>query len=214
MELKISLEIGYLPFISVGILMRPMAKGKRRNDSSGMIFLPSEAFCPVLGPPRLLIHACRRYVGRGLKPTTRLHYCRGCGRVELCLDTPAPSKCLRGANKSNFSFTRHGLCSRREFNFEFTQIKYRFNLSECSHCSQDYNTSFSQAPNKPLFLDIPYRSSKIVPYDNTHLLPYEQMYIQSFHHNNELIPDQHLNEHNPMFDLLHSNTTHHNPPEA
>ena len=48
----------------------------------------------------------------------------------------------------------------------------------------------------------------------TFLLPYEQMYTQSFHHNNELIPEQHLNEHNPMFDLLHSNTTHHNPPDA
>ena len=42
----------------------------------------------------------------------------------------------------------------------------------------------------------------------------EQMYIQSFHHNNELIPEQHPNEHKPMFDLLHSNTTRHNPPEA
>jgi hypothetical protein len=31
----------------------------------------------------------------------------------------------------------------------------------------------------------------------TLLLPYEQMYIQSFHHNNELIPEQHPNEHNP-----------------
>jgi len=48
----------------------------------------------------------------------------------------------------------------------------------------------------------------------TLLLPYEQMYIQSFYHNNELIPEQHLNEHNPMFDLLHSNTTCHNPPDA
>ena len=48
----------------------------------------------------------------------------------------------------------------------------------------------------------------------TLLLPDEQMYIQSFHHNNELIPKQHLNEHNPMFDLLHSNTTRHNPPDA
>jgi len=48
----------------------------------------------------------------------------------------------------------------------------------------------------------------------TLLLPYEQMYIQSFHHNNELIPEQHLNEHNPMFDLLHSNTTRHNPSDA
>ena len=47
----------------------------------------------------------------------------------------------------------------------------------------------------------------------TLLLPYEQMYIQSFHHNNELIPE-HLNKHNPMFYLLHSNTTCHNPPDA
>ena len=48
----------------------------------------------------------------------------------------------------------------------------------------------------------------------TLLLPYEQMYIQSFHHNNELIPEQHPNEHNPMFDHLRSNTTHHNPPDT
>jgi len=34
------------------------------------------------------------------------------------------------------------------------------------------------------------------------LLPYEQMYIHIFHHNNELIPEQHPNEHNPMFELL------------
>ena len=46
------------------------------------------------------------------------------------------------------------------------------------------------------------------------LLPYEQMYIHSFHHNNELIPEQHMNEHNPMFDPLHSNTTRHKPPDA
>jgi len=48
----------------------------------------------------------------------------------------------------------------------------------------------------------------------TLLLPYEQMYIQSFHHDNELIPKQHLNEHNSMYDLLHSNTTRHNPPDT
>jgi len=48
----------------------------------------------------------------------------------------------------------------------------------------------------------------------TLLLHYEQMYIQLFHHNNELIPKQHLNEHNPMFDLRRSNTTRHNPPDA
>jgi len=48
----------------------------------------------------------------------------------------------------------------------------------------------------------------------TLLLPYEQMYVQSFYHNNEHIPEQHLNEHNPMFELLHSNTARHNPPDA
>ena len=36
MELKVSLEIGYLPLISVGIVMQIMAKRKRRNDSSNM----------------------------------------------------------------------------------------------------------------------------------------------------------------------------------
>jgi len=34
------------------------------------------------------------------------------------------------------------------------------------------------------------------------LLPYEQMYMQSLYHNNELIPQQHPNEHNPMFKVL------------
>jgi len=34
------------------------------------------------------------------------------------------------------------------------------------------------------------------------LLPYEQMYIQIFHPNNELIPEERPNEHNPMFELL------------
>jgi hypothetical protein len=48
----------------------------------------------------------------------------------------------------------------------------------------------------------------------TLLFPYEQMYIQSFHHNNELTPEQHLNEHNPVLDLFHSNTARHNPPDA
>jgi ribosomal protein S27E len=34
------------------------------------------------------------------------------------------------------------------------------------------------------------------------LLPFEQMYIQNFHRNNKLIPEQHPNEHNTMFELL------------
>jgi len=48
----------------------------------------------------------------------------------------------------------------------------------------------------------------------TLLLPYEQMYIQSFLHNNELVSEQHLNERNRTFDLLHSNTARHNPPDV
>jgi len=34
------------------------------------------------------------------------------------------------------------------------------------------------------------------------LLPYEQIYMQSLHHNNGLIPEQQLNELNPIFELL------------
>jgi hypothetical protein len=37
----------------------------------------------------------------------------------------------------------------------------------------------------------------------TLLFPNEQMYIQTFYHNNELIPEQHPNQHNPMLELLH-----------
>jgi hypothetical protein len=37
---------------------------------------------------------------------------------------------------------------------------------------------------------------------NTPALLYEEMYMQSLHHNNELIPEQRPNEHNPMFQLL------------
>ena len=39
---------------------------------------------------------------------------------------------------------------------------------------------------------------------------YEQMYIQSIYHNNDLIPEQHPNEFNPIFQLLHINNTHRN----
>jgi hypothetical protein len=35
------------------------------------------------------------------------------------------------------------------------------------------------------------------------LLPYEHMYIQLFHHNYHLIPEQYPNEQNPMFQLLY-----------
>jgi len=35
------------------------------------------------------------------------------------------------------------------------------------------------------------------------LLPYEQMYKQTLHLNNELIPEQQPNEPNPMFRLFH-----------
>ena len=36
----------------------------------------------------------------------------------------------------------------------------------------------------------------------TLLLPHEQLYIQSLHYNNDLIPEQYPNEFNPMFELL------------
>ena len=42
------------------------------------------------------------------------------------------------------------------------------------------------------------------------LLPYEQMYIQTLYHNKELIPEQHPNETNPIFQLFHESGTYHN----
>ena len=39
------------------------------------------------------------------------------------------------------------------------------------------------------------------------LLPYEQIYIQSLHHNNDLIPEQHPNGFNPMFELQRKQRT-------
>jgi hypothetical protein len=42
------------------------------------------------------------------------------------------------------------------------------------------------------------------------LIPYEQFFIQSFHHEDNLIPEQGTGEHNPLFKLaLHTNTTSH-----
>ena len=42
------------------------------------------------------------------------------------------------------------------------------------------------------------------------MLLFEQMYIQTLYHNNELIPEQHPNEHNPLFELLqHKHLTSH-----
>ena len=41
------------------------------------------------------------------------------------------------------------------------------------------------------------------------LLPYEQLYIQTYHQK-QLIPEEHINEHNPMYQLIHDphNTSH------
>ena len=42
------------------------------------------------------------------------------------------------------------------------------------------------------------------------LLPYEQLFIQTYHHHKQLIPEQHVGEVNPMYQLIHDicNTSH------
>jgi hypothetical protein len=42
------------------------------------------------------------------------------------------------------------------------------------------------------------------------LIPYKQIYIQSYHHHKQLIPEQHISEHNLMFQLIYNlyNTSH------
>ena len=37
----------------------------------------------------------------------------------------------------------------------------------------------------------------------TLLVPFEQLYIQSYHHHKQLIPEQHIGEHNLMYQLIH-----------
>ena len=38
---------------------------------------------------------------------------------------------------------------------------------------------------------------------STLLLPYEKLYIQTYHHQKELIPEEHINEHNPIYHLIY-----------
>ena len=37
----------------------------------------------------------------------------------------------------------------------------------------------------------------------TLLILFEQLYIQSYHHHKQLIPEQHTGEHNPIYQLIH-----------
>ena len=37
----------------------------------------------------------------------------------------------------------------------------------------------------------------------TLLIPFEQLYIQSYNHQKQLIPEQHIGEHNPIYQLIH-----------
>ena len=37
----------------------------------------------------------------------------------------------------------------------------------------------------------------------TLLIPFEHLYIQSYHHHRRLIPEQHIGEHNPIYQLIH-----------
>jgi len=39
---------------------------------------------------------------------------------------------------------------------------------------------------------------------STMLIPYERLYIQSYHHHKRLIPEQHISELNPMYQLIHN----------
>jgi hypothetical protein len=38
--------------------------------------------------------------------------------------------------------------------------------------------------------------------DETMLIPYEQLFIQAFHQNGNLVPEQHSNETKPLFQLV------------
>jgi phosphoribulokinase len=40
--------------------------------------------------------------------------------------------------------------------------------------------------------------------ETTLLLPYEQLYIQSYHHHKQLIPEQHTGKHDPIHQLIYN----------
>ena len=37
----------------------------------------------------------------------------------------------------------------------------------------------------------------------TLLIPFEKLYIQPYHHHRQLIPEQQIGEHNPIYQLIH-----------
>jgi hypothetical protein len=39
--------------------------------------------------------------------------------------------------------------------------------------------------------------------NKTTLIPYEQLYIHSYHHHKQLIPEQHVGDHNPVYQLIY-----------
>jgi hypothetical protein len=45
------------------------------------------------------------------------------------------------------------------------------------------------------------------------LIPSEQLYIQSYYHHKQLIPEQHIGEHNPIYQLIHIYTICHFSPD-
>ena len=78
-------------------------------------------------------------------------------------------------------------------------IKYiKHNEPQSAHALHILNNKHEYGPindTKPLLKYID---------KTTLLLPYEQLYIQSYHHHKQLIPEQHIGEHNPMHQLIYN----------
>jgi hypothetical protein len=83
----------------------------------------------------------------------------------------------------NLRFREHVRCIKNNY----PRSAYALHILNCRHEYGNINDTMTllKQINKPSLL-----------------LPYEQMYIQIFRRNNEHIPEQHPNEHNPMFELL------------
>ena len=85
-------------------------------------------------------------------------------------------------------------------NWDFKNTHHTLNTMNLSqptpdilNCKNEYRTAPLRTPWRYSNIDKP-----------SLLLPQEQLYIQLFHHNNQLIPEHHSNEQNPMFQLLHN----------
>jgi hypothetical protein len=136
-------------------------------------------------------------IGIAFRTTTSIHHPKKPIIVEQTLDHEKSGVYQLTCNTCQRSYigkTRRNLKSRFQEHARYIknndpQSAYALYILNCRHEYGNINDTMTQLKhiNSPSLL-----------------LPHEQKYIQLFHHNNQLIPEQHPNEQNAMFQLLYN----------